>query len=82
MDNEEVKSIPQGESFWWGRTRGCHYWNLLIEVRGESPFCRLNIWDLKENIFVKDADPFDVCEFGPKIADKPPEVVGKRDDWS
>lgn len=82
MDNEEVNGIPQGESFWWGRSSGYRYWNLIVRVRGEAPFFRLDIWDLRNGVFVKDADPFHVYEYGPKIADGPPKVVGRRDDWS
>lgn len=82
MDDERESMIPQSVGLYWGRTRGCRWWNLLVMVRGDVPFFRLDILDAKEDKFYKDLSPYYVEEFGPKIVDGPPGIVGKRDDWS
>lgn len=80
--SQPEKVLPQATGFYWARERGFRYWNLIVEVVGDSPFFRLDVWSLNSpKKATADVDVDLIEEFGPKIADEPPIIEGFREDW-
>lgn len=72
------KNLPKEPGFYWGKSDDCKWWNLIIQVYGDSPFFRIDGWDISEDDIFADIDR--VCEFGPAI-DSPEVIIEKSKEF-
>jgi hypothetical protein len=79
-DQRLRKNIPQYPGFFWARSAGYKYWNLLVYVQGEAPFLFLEAWEYNEGILRSLIHTYDIEEFGPEIAKDPPPLKGLQDE--
>lgn len=80
VEPEQIVRPPHA-GFWWARTQGCKWWNLIVRVWGDPPYYSIDIWDIKENVLLKDTKVHYIHETGPLIALDMPDIVGGREDW-
>lgn len=75
------KNMPAGPGIFWARLRGFKWWNLIVYIYGDAPFCKADTWDMNGSTMTVDADIMHIEEFGDMIAPAIPDVVGYREDW-
>lgn len=78
----ERANLPSKEGFFWARTSGMQWWNLIVKVQGTSPFFTIDVWDYTNDKVVTLANVHDIEEFGPEIAGEAPKIERRREDWS
>jgi hypothetical protein len=64
------KKLPQEPGFYWARSNIRFEWyNLIVEVYGNSPFFKIRSWNRISNKLYLDYELslYDIAEFGPKI---------------
>lgn len=73
-------NLPSQTGFYWARTSGHRWWNLIVNVRGDAPFFCIDMWEYTHDKLVVLGSVYDIVEFGPRIEDAP-KIEGKREDW-
>lgn len=64
-----VAHIPTSEGFYWAKTSGYQWFNLIIRIHGESPFLHIDAWEYVERRVIADIHPYEIAEVGPLISD-------------
>lgn len=63
---EPVFNKPDSIGFYWARSGSYKWYNLIVEVYGESPFFGLRAWDISDQRIGK-VNSWDIKAWGPKI---------------
>lgn len=79
----DVKLNPPADAgVYWARGSGYRFWNFMVRVYGNSPYFRIDVWDILNHKFYHDANFVDIKEFGPALyVGVVPDVDGDRKDW-
>ena len=79
MDDEGDKVIPQKAGLYWGKSNQYNYdYDLIVDVSGEAPFLRMNVWRISTSVVDVDVSPSRVQVWGPRIPEPPRPVMAKR----
>jgi hypothetical protein len=63
---EPVFNKPDSIGFYWAKSGSYKWYNLIVEVHGESPFFRLRAWHLFDQTLTA-IESWSIKEWGPKI---------------
>lgn len=66
-DAEKAK-WPTEPGFYLAATSGYQWWNLVVHVRGEVPYLRIDAWSFIEDRVFANIPIYDIEQFGPKIS--------------
>ena len=59
-------TIPTKPGFYWAKSGRSQWFNLIVEVHGESPFFRLRAWNRMHDT-LKEIRSDEIEEWGPMI---------------
>ena len=71
-DNKDYpENIPKEPGYYWARTAGYGWWNLIVHIKGDTPYLHYRGWNLSEEKQFSGNLPYNIY-FGPRIQDPTP----------
>lgn len=64
---QKDRNAPTHEGFFWARSKSFEWWNLIVRVYGDSPFFRIDSWDVSTAHIVENEHLYNIEQFGPEI---------------
>lgn len=63
---KETYPTPTEIGFYWAKSDTYQWWNLIVEVYGESPFLKIRAWNRGKDV-LSIFQSHDIKSWGPKI---------------
>jgi hypothetical protein len=60
---------PSKPGFFWAKSSGCKWYDLILNVYGEAPYLKIQGWSRRNGSGVYKYEPGDIEEWGPEIQD-------------